>query len=204
MFSHDLFCQYRTSRDLSNEESHLDQYCQMFCILLEQTKFHCCHTTCLVSADPDETSQTRGLTWISTVRCSAYSLNKFISNFTHDLFGHGHCRTRGDLSNEEAHINQYSKMLCILLEQTQFQCPQMTCFASLEPDETSQMRSLTWTNTISLFCILLEQNQFQCSHMTCLVSMEPDGTSQMRSLTWINTVRCSAYCLNKLSSSGLT
>ena len=86
------FCQYRTSRDLSNEESHLDQYCQMFCILLEQTKFQCFHTTCLVSADPDETSQMRGLTWISAVRCSAYCLNKFISNFSHDLFGH--CRTR--------------------------------------------------------------------------------------------------------------
>ena len=86
------FCQYRASRDLSNEESHLDQYCQMFCILLEQTKFQCSHTTCLVSADPDETSQMRGLTWISTVRCSAYCLNKIISNFSHDLFGH--CRTR--------------------------------------------------------------------------------------------------------------
>ena len=86
------FCQYRTSRDLSNEESHLDQYCQMFCILLEQPKIQCSHTTCLVSADPDETSQMRGLTWISTVRCSAYCLNKFISNFSHYLFGH--CRSR--------------------------------------------------------------------------------------------------------------
>ena len=86
------FYRYRTSRDLSNEESHLDQYCQMFCILLEQTQFQCSHTTCLVSADPDETSQMRGLTWIRTIRCSAYCLNKFISNFSHDLFGH--CRTR--------------------------------------------------------------------------------------------------------------
>ena len=55
-----------------------------------------------------------------------------------------------------------------------------------------------------MFCILLEPTQFQCSHMTCFVSIEPDETSQMRSLTWINTVRCSAYCLNKLSSSVLT
>ena len=40
-----------------NEESHLDQYCQMCCILLEQTQFQCSHMTCLVSADPDEISQ---------------------------------------------------------------------------------------------------------------------------------------------------
>ena len=44
--------------EISHEESHLDHYCQMFCILLEQ--FHqavCLFMACLVIIDPDETFQ---------------------------------------------------------------------------------------------------------------------------------------------------
>ena len=113
--------------------------------------------------EPDETSQMRSLTWIITVRCSAYCLNKLSSSVL-TLLVLVSMEPDGDLSNEESHLDQYCQM----------------------------------------FCILLEQVQFQCSHMTCLVSIELVETSQMRSLTWISTVKCSAYYLNKLSSSVLT
>ena len=47
-------------RSLKKGESNLDQYCRMFCILLEQTQFHqavCLIMACLVTMDPDGTSQ---------------------------------------------------------------------------------------------------------------------------------------------------
>ena len=105
----------------------------MFCILLEQTHFQCSNMTCLVSMEPDETSQMGGLTWINTVRCSAYYS---VPVFSHDLF----CqyRTSRDLSNEESHLGQYCQMFCILLEQTKFQCSHTTVSVSADPDETSQ------------------------------------------------------------------
>ena len=135
----------------------------MSCILLEQTQFQCSHITCFVCIELVETSQMGSLTWINTVRCSAYCLNKLSSSVAHTTCFFQY-RTSRDLSNEESHLDQYCQM----------------------------------------FCILLEQTKFQCSHVTCLVSADPDETSQMRGLTWISTVRCSAYCLNKISSSVLT
>ena len=95
-------------------------------------------------------------------------------------------------------------MFCILLKQTQFQCSHMTCFGQYGARWDLSNEESHLDHYCQMFCILLEQTQFQCSHMTCLVSMEPDETSQIGGLTWINTVICSAYCLNKISSSVLT
>ena len=60
MSHHSLFGHYDPDETSQSDESHLDKYCQMFCIRIEQTQFHqavCLIMACLVIIDPDETSQ---------------------------------------------------------------------------------------------------------------------------------------------------
>ena len=87
--------------------------------VLHITQFQCSHMTCFVSIELVETSQMRSLTWVSTVKCSAYYLNKLSSSVLTRLFRSVQTQMRP--LNEESHLDQYYHMFCILLEQIHFQ-----------------------------------------------------------------------------------